>query len=50
LALRFVKVRANENDATRLIDLKNYLFEVTVKDDSKAIGMRLSEIKKISGP
>ena len=47
---RFVKVRENANDATRLIDLKNYLFEVTVKDDSKAIGMRLSEIKKISGP
>jgi di/tricarboxylate transporter len=50
IGFRFVKVRDNENDSTRLIDLKNYLFEVTVKDDSKAIGMRLSEIKKISGP
>ena len=50
VGFRFVKVRDNENDATRLIDLKNYLFEVTVKEDSKAIGMRLSEIKKISGP
>ena len=50
IGFRFVKVRDNANEATRLIDLKNYLFEVTVKDDSKAIGMRLSEIKKISGP
>ena len=50
IGFRLVKVRENTNDATRLIDLKNYLFEVTVKDDSKAIGMRLSEIKKISGP
>ena len=49
IGFRFVKVRDNANEATRLIDLKNYLFEVTVKDDSKAIGMRLSEIKKISG-
>ena len=50
IGFKFVKVRDNANDATRLIDLKNYLFEVTVKEDSKAIGMRLSEIKKISGP
>ena len=50
IGFRFVKVRDNANDQTRLIDLKNYLFEVTVKDDSKAIGMRLSEIKKMSGP
>ena len=50
IGFRFVKVRENAADTTRLIDLKNYLFEVTVKDDSKAIGMRLSEIKKISGP
>ena len=47
---RFVMVRENDGDTTRLIDLKNYLFEVKVKDDSNAIGMRLSEIKKISGP
>ncbi|MDB3997244.1 SLC13 family permease [Gammaproteobacteria bacterium] len=47
---RFVTVRENDRDTTRLIDLKNYLFEVKVKDDSNAIGMRLSEIKKISGP
>ena len=50
IGFRFVMVRENANDTTRLIDLKNYLFEVTVKNDSKAIGMRLSEIKKISGP
>ena len=47
---RFVTVRENDEGTTRLIDLKNYLFEVKVKDDSNAIGMRLSEIKKISGP
>ena len=50
IGYRFVKVRENDENTTRLIDLKNYLFEVKVKDDSNAIGMRLSEIKKISGP
>jgi di/tricarboxylate transporter len=50
IGFRFVKVRENDGDTTRLIDLKNYLFEVKVRDDSNAIGMRLSEIKKISGP
>ena len=49
IGFKLVKVRENTNDTTRLIDLKNYLFEVRVKEDSKAIGMRLSEIKKISG-
>ena len=50
IGYRFVMVRENDEDTTRLIDLKNYLFEVKVRDDSNAIGMRLSEIKKISGP
>ena len=50
IGFRLVTVRENNGDETRLIDLKNYLFEVKVKDDSSAIGMRLSEIKKISGP
>ena len=50
IGYRFVTVRENDGDTTRLIDLKNYLFEVKVRDDSNAIGMRLSEIKKISGP
>ena len=50
IGYRFVTVRENDEDKTRLIDLKNYLFEVKVRDDSNAIGMRLSEIKKISGP
>ncbi len=50
IGFRFVKVRENTANTSRLIDLKNYLFEVTVKEDSKAIGLRLSEIKKISGP
>ena len=50
IGYRLVKVRENTTEITRLIDLKNYLFEVTVREDSKAIGLRLSEIKKISGP
>ena len=50
IGYRLVKVRENTADTTRLIDLKNYLFEVTVREDSKAIGLRLSEIKKMSGP
>ncbi|MDB4230889.1 SLC13 family permease [Gammaproteobacteria bacterium] len=50
IGYRLVTVRENDEDTTRLIDLKNYLFEVKVRDDSNAIGMRLSEIKKISGP
>ena len=49
IGYRFVTVRENDEDTTRLIDLKNYLFEVKVRDDSNAIGMTLSEIKKISG-
>ena len=44
MGFKLVKVRENTNDATRLIDLKNYLFEVRVKEDSKAIGMRLSSL------
>ena len=50
IGYRLVKVRENTTEITRLIDLKNYLFEVTVREDSKAIGLRLSEIKKIAGP
>ncbi|MDA9974130.1 SLC13 family permease [Gammaproteobacteria bacterium] len=49
IGYRLVKVRENTTEISRLIDLKNYLFEVTVREDSKAIGLRLSEIKKISG-
>ena len=50
LGYRLVKVRQEAGDEIKLIDLKNYLFEVRVKKDSKAIGKRLSEIKKIAGP
>ena len=50
IGYRLVKVRENTTEISRLIDLKNYLFEITVREDSKAIGLRLSEIKKISGP
>ena len=38
----------SENLSTNLIDLKNYLFEVIVKEDSPAIGKRLAEINNIS--
>ena len=47
---RLVKLRQEAGDEIKLIDLKNYLFEVRVKKDSKAIGKRLSEIKKVAGP
>lgn len=50
IGYRLVKVRENTTEITRLIDLKNYLFEVIVREESKAIGLRLSEIKKIAGP
>jgi len=50
IGYRLVKVRENTTEISRLIDLKNYLFEVTVREASKAIGLRLSEIKKMSGP
>jgi len=50
LGYRLVKVRQQAGDEIKLIDLKNYLFEVRVKKDSKAIGKRLSEIKKVAGP
>ena len=50
LGYRLVKVRQEVGDEIKLIDLKNYLFEVRVKKDSKAIGKRLSEIKKVAGP
>jgi di/tricarboxylate transporter len=50
LGYRLVKVRQEAGEEIKLIDLKNYLFEVRVKKDSKAIGKRLSEIKKVAGP
>ena len=50
LGYRLVKVRQEAGDEIKLIDPKNYLFEVRVKKDSKAIGKRLSEIKKVAGP
>ncbi len=50
LGYRLGKVRQEAGDEIKLIDLKNYLFEVRVKKDSKAIGKRLSEIKKVAGP
>jgi di/tricarboxylate transporter len=50
LGYRLVKVRQEAGDEIKLIDLKNYLFEVRLKKDRKAIGKRLSEIKKVAGP
>ncbi len=50
IGYKFVKIRLEKGGEIKLIDLKNYLFELRVKEGSKAIGKRLSEIKKISGP
>ena len=45
---RFLKYNKTATETTKLIDLKNYLFEVMVKEDSPAIGKRLSEITNIA--
>ncbi len=50
IGYKFVKIRLEKGGEIKLIDLKNYLFELRVKEGSKAIGKRLSEIKKIAGP
>ena len=48
LGYRFLKYNQTTTETTKLIDLKNYLFEVVVKEDSPAIGKRLSEITNIA--
>lgn len=48
LGYRLLNYSKSENLSTNLIDLKNYLFEVVVKEDSPAIGKRLAEINNIS--
>ncbi len=48
LGYRFLKYNQTATETTKLIDLKNYLFEVMVKEDSPAIGKRLSEITNIA--
>ena len=48
LGNKFLKFKANATEDSKLIDLKNYLFEVQVREDSPAIGKRLSEISNFS--
>jgi di/tricarboxylate transporter len=46
---KFSQLRENSNSGSALIDLKGYLFEVSVNEDSSAIGMTLSAFKKEAG-
>ena len=46
---KFIQLRENSNAGSSLIDLKGYLFEVSVNDNSSAIGMTLSAFKKEAG-
>ncbi|MDA9133739.1 SLC13 family permease [Gammaproteobacteria bacterium] len=46
---KFIQLRENSNSGSALIDLKGYLFEVSVNEDSLAIGMTLSAFKKEAG-
>ncbi len=46
---KFIQLRENSNSGSELIDLKGYLFEVSVNEDSSAIGMTLSAFKKEAG-
>ena len=46
---KFIQLRENSNSGSGLIDLKGYLFEVAVNEDSSAIGMTLSAFKKEAG-
>lgn len=46
---KFIQLRENSNSGSALIDLKGYLFEVLVNEDSSAIGMTLSAFKKEAG-
>jgi len=46
---KFIQLRENSNSGSALIDLKGYLFEVSVDEDSSAIGMTLSAFKKEAG-
>ena len=48
LGNKFLKFNEKPIENSKLIDLKNYLFEVQVKEDSPAIGKRLSEISNFS--
>ena len=46
---KFIQLRENSNAGSALIDLKGYLFEVSVDETSSAIGMTLSAFKKEAG-
>ena len=46
---KFIQLRENSNSGSGLIDLKGYLFEVAVNENSSAIGMTISAFKKEAG-
>ena len=46
---KFIQLRDDSTAGSSLIDLKGYLFEVEVNNDSTAIGMTLSAFKKEAG-
>jgi di/tricarboxylate transporter len=46
---RFIQLRDDSTTGSSLIDLKGYLFEVEVNEESSAIGMTLSAFKKEAG-
>jgi di/tricarboxylate transporter len=46
---KFIQLRDDSTAGSSLIDLKGYLFEVEVNEESSAIGMTLSAFKKEAG-
>jgi di/tricarboxylate transporter len=46
---KFIQLRDDSTTGSSLIDLKGYLFEVEVNEESSAIGMTLSAFKKEAG-
>jgi len=46
---KLIHLRENSNSGSSLINLKGYLFEVSVNESSSAIGMTLSAFKKEAG-
>ena len=46
---KLIQLRENSNSGSSLINLKGYLFEVSVNESSSAIGMTLSAFKKEAG-
>ena len=49
IGTKLIHLRENSNSGSSLINLKGYLFEVSVNESSSAIGMTLSAFKKEAG-